>query len=97
MLTALTEAGVEIAVLTESERAAFVAAVAPRWAIVAVGYRNRFGHPHASVLARYRLAGAQALRSDELGAIEVRLAPSSVRLSAARRDARRYWHALPPR
>jgi competence protein ComEC len=80
-----------------SSSAAFVAAVAPRWAVVPVGYRNRFGHPHASVLARYRLAGVPVMRSDELGAIEVRLAASSVHLRATRRDARRYWHALPPR
>jgi competence protein ComEC len=80
-----------------SSSAAFVAAVAPRWAIVPVGYRNRFGHPHASVLARYRLAGAQPMRSDELGAIEVRLAPSRASVHVARRDARRYWHAVPPR
>jgi len=73
----------------------FIAAVAPRWAVFAVGYRNRFGHPHPAVLARYRLAGAQLLRSDALGAIEVRLAPDALSVHAARRDARRYWHAAP--
>ncbi|MEJ2176340.1 MAG: ComEC/Rec2 family competence protein, partial [bacterium] len=80
-----------------SSSAGFIAAVAPRWAIVPVGYRNRFGHPHRSVLARYRSAGAVALRSDELGAIEVRLAPAAASVRTARHDARRYWHAAPPR
>jgi len=80
-----------------SSSAAFIAAVAPRWAVVPVGYRNRFGHPHPAVVARYGLAGAQLLRSDALGAIEVRLAPLALTVRAARRDMRRYWHAAPPR
>jgi len=80
-----------------SSSAEFIAAVAPRWAVISVGYRNRFGHPHPTVLARYRLAGVQPLRSDALGAIEVHLAPAALSVHAARRDARRYWHAPPPR
>ena len=35
----------------------FIAAVAPRWAVVPAGYRNRFGHPAREVLARYAKAG----------------------------------------
>lgn len=79
-----------------SSSARFVAAVAPRWALIAVGYRNRFGHPHRSVLERYRAVGATVLRSDLHGGLAVRLAPDGVELRAARRDARRYWHAAPP-
>ena len=40
-----------------SRPTAFIAAVAPRWAIVPAGYRNRFGHPHprgARALSRRR-------------------------------------------
>jgi len=80
-----------------SSSAGLIAAVAPRWAVVPVGYRNRFGHPHRAVLARYRAAGARLLRSDQHGAIEVRLAPEAVTVRSTRRESRRYWHAAPPR
>jgi len=49
------------------------------------------------VLARYRAAGARLLRSDQHGAIEVRLAPEAVTVRSTRRESRRYWHAAPPR
>jgi len=39
----------------------FVKQVAPRYAIFAAGYRNRFGHPREEVLARYRDAGSELL------------------------------------
>ena len=79
-----------------SSNARFVAAVAPRWALIPVGYRNRFGHPHRRVLERYRAVGAAVFRTDLHGGLAVRLAPDGVELRAARLDARRYWHAAPP-
>lgn len=48
----------------------FLARVAPRFASVSCGVRNRFGHPHAEALANLERAGAQALRLDRLGAVE---------------------------
>src|SRR6185295_15943946 len=36
-----------------SSTAGFVAAVSPRLALVSVGHRNRFGHPHPDVVGRY--------------------------------------------
>lgn len=75
-----------------SSSSAFLEAVAPRWAIFQVGYRNRFRHPSAKVLPRYRDAGIGVLRSDVDGAITLRLAPGAaappLRL---RRDAPPYW------
>jgi competence protein ComEC len=67
-----------------------VAAVAPRWAIVPVGYRSRFGHPHPQVLERYRDAGAEILRTDLDGAVELRMG-SGVAVSVERRTRGRYW------
>src|SRR5687768_6578003 len=49
----------------------FIAAVAPRWAVVPAGYRNRFGHPAREVLARYEGAGVRLLRTDLDGAVSV--------------------------
>lgn len=69
---------------------AFLAAVQPSVALVQAGYRNRFGHPAADVVARYarrRIAlfasaacGAAAWRSQE---------PAAVRCE--RKRSQRYW------
>jgi competence protein ComEC len=69
----------------------FVAAVSPRWAIVPVGYRSRFGHPDPQVLERYRSAGARILRTDLEGAVTVQLSNSETRVAAERRARGRYW------
>ena len=68
-----------------------LAAVAPRWAIVPVGYRSRFGHPHPQVLERYRAAGAAIVRTDLDGAVHVLLKQGEVALDTERRLRRRYW------
>src|SRR5207245_11487546 len=70
----------------------FVKQVAPRHAVFAVGYRNRFGHPREDVLARYREAGSRLLRTAPGGAIQLRFAPGNLRVDAERVRARRYWH-----
>jgi competence protein ComEC len=72
----------------------FVKRVAPRHAVFAVGHRNRFGHPRADVLERYREAGSELLRTDTGGAIQLRFAPGTSRVDAERLRARRYWHEL---
>ncbi|MGH8617774.1 MAG: DNA internalization-related competence protein ComEC/Rec2 [Burkholderiales bacterium] len=72
----------------------FVAAVAPKLAIVTAGYRNRFGHPKAEVLARYGTIGAQLRRSDLDGALLVELRTAGPPVMEAWRDRyRRYWLA----
>lgn len=68
-----------------------VAAVAPRWAVVPVGYRSRFGHPHPQVLERYRAAGAEVARTDLDGAIELRFSHDGMRIEGLRRARGRYW------
>jgi competence protein ComEC len=66
--------------------------VAPRYAIFTAGYRNRFGHPREDVLARYREAGSELLRTDSGGAIKMRFEPEGIQVEAQRERARRYWH-----
>ena len=68
----------------------FIAAVAPRRAIVAVGYRSRFGHPHPLVLERYRDADIELSRTDLEGAITVRLG-ATLEVGAERQLRARYW------
>jgi len=58
-----------------SSTAAFVAATRPRWALVPVGHRNRWGFPKADVVARWRAAGAEVLDGSVSGAIEFELHP----------------------
>ncbi len=60
-----------------SSSPAFVRALHPRLVIVQAGWRNRWGFPHAEVVARWRQAGARVLVSYE-GAIQVRLASGGV-------------------
>lgn len=78
-----------------SSMPAFVAAVHPRYAVFTCGYRNRFGHPHAEVVARYRQIGSTLLRSDEDGAVLVEMDGEGVRLANFRAQQRRYWYPLP--
>jgi competence protein ComEC len=79
-----------------SSSAALLDAVRPRHAVVAAGYRNRFGHPHPEVLARYAAAGLAPLRTDRHGAVTVRLGAGAPALEAERARRARYWHVPAP-
>ena len=58
--------------------------------MVTAGYRNRFSHPSAEVLERYRAAGVRMVRTDLDGAASIRLGEEvSVAVERARRG--RYW------
>ncbi len=69
----------------------FVEAVHPRYAVFTVGYRNRFGHPKEEVVERYRTAGRELLRSDEDGAILVKMEAQSFAIERYRKTHARYW------
>ena len=71
-------------------------AVSPHFAVIAAGYRNRFGHPRGEILARYAHAGAARPRTDHGGAITVALIPCQpIEMFAERERARRYWYDVP--
>jgi competence protein ComEC len=53
----------------------FVTASRPRWAVYAVGYRNRWNFPVRRVVERWEQAGAQGVRTSDGGAITFELAP----------------------
>lgn len=74
-----------------SSTPAFLDAVGPRLAVFTVGYRNRFGHPRPDVTARYAARGIGMLRTDETGALTVRVTAEGMTVSAYREEARRYW------
>ncbi|MCS7173965.1 MAG: DNA internalization-related competence protein ComEC/Rec2 [Armatimonadetes bacterium] len=49
----------------------FLREVAPRIAVLSVGARNPFGHPHPQILRRYARLGVRVYRTDEEGAVTV--------------------------
>ncbi len=78
-----------------SSSTAFLQALQPRLAVVQAGWRNRFGHPAAEVLARYREQSIVVLDSARCGALHWR-SPAPQQWSCERQSRRRYWHHLPP-
>lgn len=82
-----------------SSTVAFVDAVAPAVAILSVGYRNRFGHPHATVVARYGARGVALRCTDREGALRVVLPAESSRAPRVEPLVRqvRYWSERRPR
>ncbi len=77
-----------------SSSAVFLDNVRPQFALAQAGYRNRFGHPVDSVLARYRERGIQVVKSPVCGAAFWRSErPGEV---LCQRDlSLRYWHHRP--
>ena len=65
-----------------SSTPAFLAAVAPRLALVSVGAGNTYGHPSVDVVQRLRAGGAEVLRTDQLGSIVVRTAGTRIAVEA---------------
>ena len=77
-----------------SSSAAFLQAVQPRIAIVQAGYRNRFGHPAAPVLERYRQQAVRVVQSPQCGAAWWRSVQPDA-LQCQRAIAFRYWNHRP--
>ena len=78
-----------------SSSAAFLDAVQPALALVQAGYRNRFGHPAPTVLARYSERGVVVQASPHCGALQW-LSWQAATYRCTRTHARRYWqHAVP--
>jgi competence protein ComEC len=48
----------------------FLAAVAPRAAVISVGEGNTYGHPHEDVLSRFRALGVHVLTTQDSGTVE---------------------------
>ncbi len=74
-----------------SSTPAFVAAVGAPLAAIPVGYRNRFRHPRPDVLARYTGPGRTVLRTDEDGAVTLRLSAAGIASARERLLQDRYW------
>jgi competence protein ComEC len=53
-----------------SSSPAFLAAVKPQYAVISVGAKNDFGHPHLRTLDNLQKQGITILRTDQLGTIK---------------------------
>jgi competence protein ComEC len=70
----------------------WVKTVRPDAVVFAVGYKNRFGHPKAEVLERYRQFDAEIYRSDTHGAISFELRKGEwLPVRYQRQHKRHYW------
>jgi len=78
-----------------SSTSAFLDAVQPRFALIQSGYRNRYGHPAASVAQRY--ADQQIMVRDSPHCGAMRWASNQpLRLECTRMMQERYWsHQVP--
>lgn len=74
-----------------SSSAEFVQAVRPRVAVAQLGWRNRYGHPSAQVVARYGELGVPLVRTDLCGAWRWR--SDTMNAQCERGERARYWHA----
>lgn len=75
-----------------SSTEAFVAAVDASDVVHAVGYRNRFNHPHPRVQQRYVAQGADQWRSDAHGAVAFDFTAGGIERRLSREIDARYWH-----
>ena len=70
----------------------FLDAVRPEWALVSSGFQNRFRHPRAEVVARYRERGASVWNSTAEGWVELVGDSAGWHLQRREREhGRRYW------
>lgn len=72
----------------------FLAAVAPRWALVSNGWRVRERFPAPAVRERYRGAGIETVETAAVGPISVRLGADGIAVTGYRERLRRYWRPL---
>ena len=78
-----------------SSTPAFIDAVAAKAGILSVGYRNRFHHPNAAVVARYAERGVELRRTDREGALRIVLPSEGTPTVAGQQEACRYWSERP--
>ena len=69
----------------------FVNLVSPQHVIYSAGYRHRFGHPHASVVARYKNIASQQWNTATSGAITLALEGGQWRIVEQRKQRYFFW------
>ncbi|MBD9441111.1 DNA internalization-related competence protein ComEC/Rec2 [Pseudomonas sp. PDM04] len=72
---------------------ALLATLQPKAVLISRGHGNSFGHPHPTVMARYRKRGMSVHDSAEQGAIRLRL--GRFEPAWTMRQQRRFWRVVP--
>ena len=71
----------------QSSTEAFLRAVGAQTAVLSVGHRNPFRHPHPEILARYHALGIRLWRTDRNGAVGVEMRPGNTRVWGRRGES----------
>ena len=73
----------------------FLDAVEPSYILIPVGFRNRYKMPHMSVLARYSKMNIPIYKTDQSGAISIRIGQKNSNLSVReyRKEKAKYWNS----
>jgi len=66
----------------------FLEAVNPRYAVISVGERSRFGHPHITVVNRYRELGVRLFQTGRDGMVTINTDGSSIDIRTYREERR---------
>ena len=69
----------------------FLQLTQPELVIIPIGFLNRFGFPHKSVLDRYQQLNARWLSSAEAGAITIQAGPEQLKVVSERENHKHYW------
>lgn len=76
---------------TSSTRA-FIETVDPKYSIISAGYRNRYKLPSAKVIARYEASKLPLVRTDDSGAIMLKVGDAgTIEVQRYRDKLQRYW------
>ncbi|MDQ0416217.1 competence protein ComEC [Croceifilum oryzae] len=65
-----------------SSTEAFIHQIRPRYALVSVGEKNLYGHPSSEVIGRLQQAGTQIYRTDQMGAVTIRINQEGIQFSS---------------
>jgi competence protein ComEC len=74
-----------------SSGSGFLHAVSPQYALISAGWRNRFGHPHPTVVQRYLQRDIQLWNTADCGAIELTSTQFNLSIQAAREGWQPVW------
>ncbi|MEP5765572.1 MAG: DNA internalization-related competence protein ComEC/Rec2 [Halieaceae bacterium] len=78
-----------------SSSSPFLGAVSPDVALLSRGYRNRFGHPHREVMARYQRRGISVCDTAEHGALQIIVHSDRVhKITSWRQQRAYYWSGI---
>ena len=65
----------------------FVQSVKPQYVVISSGFKNRFNHPHPSVVSKYKNKGCNVLCTAEHGAVVISTDGQTLDISTFKKEA----------